>query len=223
MMENILPELPMLITFITASFVLAVIPGPVVLYVVTRTMMQGRASGLASVAGVTLGNLGNALGACFGLAALFAVSSLAFTAIKLLGAVYLIYLGIKTIYGVLKKPTTLGEVSTPKIKKTSLRRIFTDGFFVALLNPKTALFFAAFLPQFLDASAASPLMQSITLSLIFCMIASVTDGIYALLAGSVMPLVKRTIKAPKIGAYISGSVFIALGILTAFAPQKSSR
>jgi len=215
MIENILPELPMLITFITASFVLAVIPGPVVLYVVTRTMMQGRASGLASVAGVTLGNLGNALGACFGLAALFAVSSLAFTAVKLLGAVYLIYLGVKTIYGVLKTPTTHGEVSTPKIKKTSLRRIFTDGFFVALLNPKTA--------QFLNANATSPLAQSIVLSLIFCLIASFTDGIYALLAGSVMPLIKRTIKAPKIGAYISGSVFIALGILTAFAPQKSAR
>ncbi len=219
-MTDLLPPFPMLMAFITASFVLAIIPGPVVLYVVTRTLAQGRASGLASVMGVTLGNFGNALGACFGLAALFAVSSIAFTAVKLVGALYLIYLGVKTILGAVTKQKQ-EDAALPIIKKSTLRRVFIDGFVVALLNPKTALFFAAFLPQFLSVGAQSHLAQSIALSMVFVGIASITDGLYALLAGSVMPIVKRTIKTPAIGAYISGGIFIGLGVLAAFAPQKS--
>ena len=217
-MIELLPPFPMLITFISASFILAIIPGPVVLYVVTRTLTQGRASGLASVAGVTLGNFGNALGACFGLAALFAISSMAFMVVKFLGALYLIYLGVKTIYSARAKSA---DTHIPQIQKSSHCRIFIDGFIVALLNPKTALFFAAFLPQFLSPGAESHLMQSIALSMIFVLIASLTDVLYALIAGCIMPFLKRNRSTGTIGKYISGSIFIGLGVFTAFAPQKT--
>src|SRR5256885_261899 len=144
-----LPPLPLLGAFLVASFVLAVTPGPGVLYIVTRSATQGRAAGLASVAGVALGNLGNAVGAWVGLAALFAVSSVAFTVVKYVGALYLVWLGMQA----LRAPAA--QTAARVGAGGSLRRIFADGFVLALLNPKTALFFAAFLPQFLPHSRAT--------------------------------------------------------------------
>src|SRR5882672_9084362 len=96
-MQHVLPSWPLLSAFLVASFVLAVTPGPGVFYIVTRSVMQGRRHGIASVLGVALGNLGNAVGASIGLAALFAISTLAFTAVKYAGALYLVYLGIQTL------------------------------------------------------------------------------------------------------------------------------
>src|SRR5690242_17735750 len=140
-MDALFPPLPLLGAFLAASLVLAVTPGPAVFYIVTRSVTQGRISGLASVAGVALGNLGNAIGASLGLAALFAISSLAFTVVKYLGALYLVYLGVQA----LRRPRSEGNAATvdAQLPASALRRIFADGFVVALLNPKTALFFAA--------------------------------------------------------------------------------
>ena len=135
----------MWMAFVLASLVLAVTPGPGVLYIVTRTLAQGRAAGLASVAGVALGNLGNALAASLGLAALFALSSLAFAVVKWAGAAYLVWLGVRA----LRQPPAAAAAAAPAFEPPRLARIVRDGFVVALLNPKTALFFAAFLPQFL--------------------------------------------------------------------------
>ena len=129
-----------LAAFAAASVVLSVTPGPGVLYVVTRTLAQGRRAGLASVAGVALGNFGNAVGASIGLAALFAVSALAFTIVKWAGAAYLLWLGVQA----LRSPRATTDA--PRLDAPRLGAIFRDGFLVALLNPKTALFFAAFLP-----------------------------------------------------------------------------
>jgi threonine/homoserine/homoserine lactone efflux protein len=173
-----------LIAFGAASLVLAITPGPAVIYVVTRTLAQGRGAGFASVAGVALGNLGNALGASIGLAALFAVSSLAFSVVKVVGAAYLVWLGIQALRA--GRP----GASRPAFGAPRPRRIFRDGFLVALLNPKTALFFAAFLPQFIDPSG-SAMGQSIGLGALFVAIAASTDAAYVALAGSAAPALGR--------------------------------
>jgi threonine/homoserine/homoserine lactone efflux protein len=183
-MDPHLPALSTLLAFVVASLVLAVTPGPGVFYVLTRTLAQGRKAGLASVAGVALGNLGNAVGASIGLAALFAVSAAAFTVVKIAGAGYLVFLGIQALRG-----------GTPAAQATAFAtprygRIFRDGLVVALLNPKTALFFAAFLPQFIDP-ARSAIVQSVGYGAAFVAIAACTDASYALAAGAAAPLLAR--------------------------------
>jgi threonine/homoserine/homoserine lactone efflux protein len=214
-MTDLLPAWPLLTAFLAASFVLAVTPGPGVLYIVTRSITQGRRAGLASVAGVALGNLGNAIGASLGLAVLFALSSLAFSIVKYAGAAYLIYLGIQA----LRAPPSTS--TTPRLSTQPLLRIVRDGFVVALLNPKTALFFAAFLPQFMNSNA-NP-MQSITLGVIFVAIAAITDSIYALTASSVAPRLTKAMTFKSLGRYVSGGVFIGLGVLTAIGSSRASK
>jgi len=193
--------------FLIASVVLAVTPGPGVLYIVIRSLTQGRRSGLASVAGVALGNLGNAVGASIGLAAVFAVSALAFTVVKYLGALYLVYLGVQAI----RRPRA--EAESPAPPPASLTRIFRDGFVVALLNPKTAIFFAAFLPQFMSADSP-PVVQSLTLGAVFVGIAAVTDTAYAVAAGALAPVLIRARGVRTFGRYLTGSAFISLGVYT---------
>ncbi len=213
-MLEFLPTWPTLLAFLAASLVLAVTPGPVVFYVVTRSVTQGRAAGLASVFGAALGNLGNALGAALGLAALFAASATAFTLVKYAGAGYLIYLGVQT-WRAAGQPTLPG--ATPPA--VPLRRIFRDGLVVALLNPKTTLFFAAFLPQFVAPTA--PAMQTVLLGLLFVLIATATDSLYALLAGTVRPWLLRRGSLGALGKRLAGSCYIGLGVATAFAGARS--
>ena len=210
-----LPDTPLLLAFVGASLVLALTPGPAVLYIVTRTLAQGRACGLASVLGVALGNLSNAVGAALGLAALFAVSSAAFTVVKWAGAVYLVYLGIR-----MWRATPAITDATPQAPVQPLRRVFRDGFVVALLNPKTTLFFAAFLPQFMDAHA-SPLMQTLALGGVFVGIAGCTDLIYVLTASLVAPRVNRAARHALWGNRLAGTSFIGLGVLTAMGTRPA--
>lgn len=212
----ILPSWPLFSAFLAASFVLAITPGPGILYIVTRSLSQGRASGLASVAGVALGNLGNALAASIGLAALFAVSALAFAVVKYAGAAYLIYLGVQT----LRRPGHDIAVAVPT--RMRLRRIFGDGFLVALLNPKTALFFAAFLPQFVS-TAGAPLLQSAVLGTIFVAIAATTDCCYALAAGVIANSLGRGHGIRRFGRYLSAGTFIGLGVFTALAGSRAGK
>lgn len=214
-MSELLPAWPLLSAFLVASFILAVTPGPGVFYVVTRSLLQGRRSGLASVAGVALGNLGNAFGASLGLAALFAVSSFAFTVVKYAGALYLVYLGVQA----LRAPRAEMAAGPPPAR---VGRIFRDGFVVALLNPKTAMFFAAFLPQFMSAAAPS-MVQSMTLGALFVAMAAVTDTGYALTAGTVAPMLARAGGAGALGRYFIGGAFIGLGVLTAVSGSRSGK
>ena len=209
-MHDLLPPWPLLSAFLVASLILAVTPGPAVFYIVTRSVAQGRRSGLASVAGVALGNLGNAAGASLGLAALFAISSLAFTVVKYAGALYLIYLGIQALR------TPASSEGSPVVAAAPLPRVFRDGFFVALLNPKTALFFAAFLPQFVR-SDANPIAQSLLLGALFVVIAAVTDSAYAVAAGTVAPALGKARGVRALGRYVTGSAFIGLAAFTMFA------
>lgn len=212
-MSELLPPWPLLSAFLIASSVLAVTPGPGVFYIVTRSITQGRTSGLASVAGLALGNFCNAIGAAIGLAALFAVSSVAFALFKYAGAAYLVWLGIQALRA--SAPAT-----EPKIESLSLSRVFRDGFLVGILHPKTTLFFAAFLPQFVT-SERSPMLQSVLLGSIFVTIALITDTIYALGAGFIAPRLRR--RSKKAGRYLAGGTFIGLGIFTALSGSRTAK
>ena len=205
-----------LAAFAAASLVLSVTPGPGVLYVVTRTLAQGRRAGLASVAGVALGNFGNAVGASIGLAALFAVSALAFTIVKWTGTAYLLWLGIQALRSPRTKP-----VDSPRFDAPRLAPIFRDGFLVALLNPKTALFFAAFLPQFIDP-AGSAIGQSVALGGLFVAIAASTDAGYVIAAHLAAPAFVRAGSGRHWGRYLTAGAYIALAVFTAAFSSRSS-
>jgi threonine/homoserine/homoserine lactone efflux protein len=204
---------PLLAAFGLASLVLAATPGPGVLYIVTRTLAQGRRAGLASVAGVALGNLGNAMAASLGLAALLAVSSLAFTVVKFAGAAYLVWLGIKALRET-SVAAPLAQFDAPRHG-----RILRDGFVVALLNPKTALFFAAFLPQFIDP-AGSAVLQSAAFGSSFVAIAACTDTAYVLAAGAAAPALGALGRTRTLGRYATAMVYLGLGVFTALIDPK---
>jgi threonine/homoserine/homoserine lactone efflux protein len=204
------------LTFLGASLILALIPGPGVIYIVTRTLSQGRRAGLASVCGIACGNFANAAAASVGLAVIIAASSVAFVVVKLGGAAYLVYLGIKTLRSSapLEAPLVANRVSAVKL--------FRDGFFVALLNPKTTLFFAALLPQFIDP-AASALAQSLILGSVFVCIALCTDSIYALTASALASTVRRRTGWRPYGRLISAATYIGLGIYAALASPRTAK
>ena len=211
-----LPAWPLLSAFLLASFILAITPGPGVLFIVARSATQGRRVGITSVLGVAAGNLGSAALASVGLAALFAVSAVAFNLVKIAGAGYLIYMGVRALR---RQPDTAPIPSRPA---QSLAQVFRDGFIVSILNPKTASFFAAFLPQFLGAQPVTA-MHSMTLGGLFVLIATFTDTLYALAAGA---LASRFEGAPRVrrwGTLFSGTVFIALGVWAALTEQRTTR
>jgi len=182
---------------------------------VARTLAQGRACGLASVLDVALGNRSNALGAALGLTAVFAVSSAAFTAVKWAGAAYLVYLGIRMWRTALPVAD-----ATPQRLAQPLRRVFRDGFIVALLNPKSTLFFAAFLPQFMDAHG-NPLMQTVALGGVFVGIACCTDVLYVLMASLVAPRLRRAAWSGRRGNRFAGTSFIGLGLLAVMGTRPA--
>ena len=211
-----LPPWPLLTAFALASLVLAATPGPGVLYIVTRTLAQGRRAGLASVAGVALGNLGNALAASLGLAALLAVSTPAFELVKYTGAAYLVWLGIKALRTPVAAAGADTAVAPPR------RDILRDGFVVALLNPKTALFFAAFLPQFIDPAGA-PIAQTALLGAAFVAIAACTDTAYVLAAGAAAPALGQLGRAGTISRWLTAAIYIGLGVFTAASGSRGAK
>jgi len=169
------PSLSVIAAFAAASILLLVIPGPAVLYIVNRSVSDGRTVGLAAVAGVQLGTFVHAAGAALGLSAVLATSAVAFSAVKWLGAGYLIYVGIRTL-------ATRAPVFDPDRPGMSVRRAFGQGFVVNLFNPKVALFFLSFLPQFIHPDAGRPVIQAMVLGLMFCCLGVVSDSTYSLLA-----------------------------------------
>ncbi len=217
------------LTFLLASLLLALAPGPAVMYLLTRTLSLGRAAGLASVGGVAIGNLANAALAALGLAALMAASAAAFAIVKFAGAAYLVFLAVQTLR---TKPQTPGPGAgpddpssahgTPRSVPTA-RRIFRDGFLVALLNPKTALFFAALLPQFIVPGAA-PLPQTLFLGLVFVAVAVCTDSLYVCAAAAFSEQLKRHARVRGVGRYVAAATFMGLAAYAAFAnPPRAAR
>ena len=199
--------------FLVAALVLLLTPGPAVLYIVARSVEHGRKAGLASVFGVELGNSVHVLAATVGLSAILLTSATAFTIVKFAGAAYLIYLGIRTLLTPVKAEVTDGDA--PK----SLRRMFSQGAVVAALNPKTALFFLAFLPQFVDSSKGSVSLQFLILGLLFVAMALTTDSLYALLSGTAGRWLKHNIWFMRFRRYFAGTIYIGLGLTAALAGE----
>jgi threonine/homoserine/homoserine lactone efflux protein len=209
----VLPEASQLGLFIIAAVVLLVTPGPAVLYIVTRSVDQGRRAGLVSVLGVHAGTLVHITAAAAGLSALLVASATAFSVVKYLGAAYLIYLGMRQLVSrvAASADVTLG-IAPP------LSRAFVDGFVVNVLNPKTALFFLAFLPQFVTVSRGAVPAQIACLGLVFCALGLVTDGLYALSAGTAAHWLRARRGVALTRRWIPGTMYIGLGLATALSP-----
>jgi len=207
-------DLTHLSLFIFASAVLLITPGPAVLYIIARSVDQGRRAGLVSVCAIETGNFVHVIAATLGLSALLLSSALAFTIVKYLGAAYLVYLGLRKIF--------TREVAAPAgtIQPQSFRRIFSQGVMVAALNPKTALFFVAFLPQFVDPSQSAIALQMLILGCLFVTMAVISDSMYALLAGTIGRWLKGFRSALRAERYVIGGLYIGLGVTAALSGAR---
>lgn len=207
-----MPGAPTLALFALASLALAVVPGPAVTYVVAQSVDKGRRAGLASAAGVASGGLVQVAAATAGLSALIASSAAAFTVVKLAGGAYLIAVGLRRI---LSREGPAGEP-----RPAPLRQVWAQGVVVNVLNPKTALFFLAFLPQFVDPHRGPVWPQVALLGCTFALIAFSSDVLYALLADLLAARLRRGMRAAHIQAYLSGGIFVALGIAAALTHRS---
>jgi threonine/homoserine/homoserine lactone efflux protein len=206
-----MPELSKVMLFVVAAAALLITPGPAVLYILARSIDQGRLAGIVSVLGVELANLLHVIAAALGLSALLMSSALAFGLVKYLGAAYLVYLGVR-------KLLVQEELSQPEvIERKRLARIFYQGVVVNVFNPKTALFFLAFLPQFVDVSRGGVVGQILFLGFIFVALGICSDGLYALLAGTVGHWLRGNLGFLRAQCYFTGSVYIGLGVTTALS------
>jgi threonine/homoserine/homoserine lactone efflux protein len=201
--------------FVVAAVVLLLTPGPAVLYIVTRSVDQGRRAGLISVLGVHAGTLVHVAAAAAGLSAVLVASATAFSVVKYLGAAYLIYLGVRQLVARAPEPTDVTLAAAPR-----LSRAFIDGFIVNVLNPKTALFFLAFLPQFVTVSHGAVPTQIACLGLVFCALGLMTDGLYALTAGSAAQWLRARRGVALTRRWIPGTMYIGLGLATALSPSS---
>jgi threonine/homoserine/homoserine lactone efflux protein len=198
--------------FVAAALALLLVPGPSVLYVVARGVEGGRSAGLVSVLGIGLGTLGHVAFAAAGLSAIVASSATAFAAVKWLGAAYLVWLGLQRLL------TQSEEDAPAAVEPERLSRVFLEGVIVNLLNPKTALFFLAFLPQFVDPSRGPVWIQVSVLGLTLASLGLLTDGLYALLGGTAGDWLRRKSRGAsfrRMRRYVPGGVYIALGAATA--------
>jgi len=211
------PDPSRLALFTGAALLLLVVPGPAVLYVVTQSVSHGRRAGLASVAGITTGTIVHVAAATIGLSALLASSAVAFDVVKYLGAAYLIVVGIRRLAG-LERPAPMGDR-----RERNLGRLYRQGIVVNVLNPKTALFFLAFLPQFVEPSRGAAWAQILLLGLLFAFLGFLSDSVWAFVAGTLGDRLRRSIRFPQLQRYVSGSVFVGLGAVAALTgPVKRS-
>lgn len=181
------PTTQTLMVFAASTFVLLVIPGPSVVYVMTRSIEQGRRAGLMAMLGLESGAFIHAVVAATGLASVLAASPTAFAVIRWTGAAYLVYLAVRQFRA---HPRSADVTSTPSV--SSGWRLYRDGVLVDLLNPKTCIFFVAFLPQFVDASRGSAEGQMMTLGICFVVLAAMCDGAYALVSGGLGGRIRRS-------------------------------
>jgi len=200
--------------FMGAALVLLLIPGPAVLYITARSASQGRLAGLVSVLAIETANFLQAVAAALGLSAILLSSALAFNVVKYLGAAYLIYLGIRKVL------TSDDNLEDEIVKQETLSRVYWQGFVVNILNPKTALFFFAFLPQFVDPAKGNVTGQNLLLGAVFVSMAIITDSTYALLTSSIAGRILRDHRFHKRRSYFAGLVYVGLGIATALTGAK---
>ena len=211
-----MPDIGSIITFGVASVALLLIPGPAVIYILNRSVSDGREVGLAAVAGLELGNMVHVVAASAGLSAVLATSATAFNTVKWLGAGYLVFVGVRTL---LMHPAAMSGDST----SVTLKRSFTQGVVVNTLNPKVALFFVSYLPQFIDADKGAAWSQALVLGTVFVLIGCCTDGMYALTASALRDKLLTGRTLPIVQRYVAGTVFVALGVMAATTSPASSK
>lgn len=211
-------ELSTIWLFVLAAATLLIIPGPAVFYIMARSINQGKKAGLVSVLGVSLGGSVHVLAGAMGVSAILMTSATAFQIVKYLGAGYLIYLGCKTLFS--KSAETASDI--PEAPREKLGKIFYESALVEIMNPKTALFFLAFFPQFISPAAGSVTSQFLLLGTIFIILAFISDGLYAVLAVSMRKRLVGRKASSKLMNRITGYFYIILGVFSAFAsPSKT--
>ncbi len=206
-----MPDPATLLVFAVAALALIVVPGPAVLYIVSQSIDRGRLAGFVSALGIATGALVHVAAAAVGLSSILVSSATAFNVVKYTGAAYLIGMGLWTIF------RRRDEAPASLASERRLRRRFGQGVIVNVLNPKTALFFFAFLPQFVDPDKGSAALQIGVLGLVFVAIAVFSDSLWALAAGTASERLRGSRRFLSVQRYVSGSVFVGLGALTAVA------
>ena len=212
-----MPDASTFLLFAAAALAFLAIPGPSVFYIVTRSLAQGRRAGVTSMLGVQAGGLVHVVAAAFGVSALIASSAEAFTLVKYAGAAYLVLLGVRKLLG-----RDDGEAGLDPAGPTSPKHLFWHGVIVNVLNPKTALFFLAFLPQFVDPSAGPVAPQMLVLGTLLVGLGVLSDGSYALLAAGAGRRLRSAAATRRRLERVSGGVFVGLGVVAALAgePRK---
>jgi threonine/homoserine/homoserine lactone efflux protein len=210
-----MPSTELLIAFFATTAIFAYIPGPAMLYTAAQTMARGRWSGLTAALGIHLGGYVHVIAAAAGLSVLFHAVPTLYVAVKLAGALYLIWLGVS-----LFRAKAQGDAIMPGIEPKSARRAFFESITVEVLNPKTAIFFMAFLPQFIDASATFPVwLQFVVLGTVVNLMFSSADVMCVVLAGALITRLRRSSHAQRLMRRAGGAVLVGLGVHVAL--QKS--
>jgi threonine/homoserine/homoserine lactone efflux protein len=212
-----MPETSTLIVFALAAAALIAIPGPNFVYIATRSVSQGRRAGLASALGVETGTLVHVGAAAAGLSALIASSAAAFNVVKYAGAAYLAYLGVRTLMG-RKDIEPTGAIAQARAGRT-----FAEGVLVSVLNPKVALFFVAFPPQFIDAQRGASALQALVLGAVFFVLALCMDLVYALAAGAFGAWLRRRPGFARRQRQLAGGLYLTLGAVAALGSGQGRR
>jgi threonine/homoserine/homoserine lactone efflux protein len=211
-----MPDANTVLIVALASLVLVVLPGPAVIYILTRSVSQGRVAGLASAVGVNLGSTFHVLAAVAGLSVVLANSAYAYTALKWLGVAYLAWIGYRTL------TSRDADFAEPDVQTQSLNRIFAQGVVVNLLNPKVAIFFLAFLPQFVDPTSSNPTLQTFILGMTLVTIGLLSDFMYALVGGGLGDLFRRRPGAARATRLTAGFTYLALAGIAAATGSRTN-
>jgi threonine/homoserine/homoserine lactone efflux protein len=211
-----MPEFSTFALFSLAALGLLIVPGPAVFYIVTRSIDQGRAAGLVSVLGVHCGSFVHIGAAVLGVSAALASSAVAFNAVRYVGAAYLVFLGVRRL---LERDDVHPVGAEPSV---GFKSIFLQGMIVNILNPKTALFFFAFLPQFADPERGPVSLQMALFGLVFVALGIVTDGVYAFAASGARELLRKSRRILNAQRYVGGGMYITLGVTAALTGTKTS-
>lgn len=200
--------------FLAAVAVITVTPGPDTFYVLGRSLEQGRLAGMVSALGILVGNLGHTTAAAVGLSALLMTSAIAFNIVKYVGAAYLIYLGVQAILS-RDRPHTL-----PTTPRASLMKVFGQAVLTNLLNPKAAIFFLAFIPQFIDPTAVPMALQTLLLGSIVAASSSLWLALIGAVVATAGQHLRRSPRVTEIQRWLTGSLFVGLGLRLAIAESQ---
>ena len=203
--------------FFSAAFAINLSPGPDLVYILSRTIAQGQTVGLASSLGGCAGALVHVVAATLGLSAILATSAVAFTVVKTVGGAYLFYLGMQA----LRSQGTQFAVAAEKSAPVSVWRAFRQGMLVDILNPKVAIFFMAFLPQFVRAEAGPAAFQTIVLGLLVILVAILVEGLFVLAAARVTNIFRNNRRLSVWLDRVLGSILMGLGVRLMLSQQRS--